>query len=102
MTSEEMERAIEFLLQSQANFEAQIAETNRIVQMQAESQSQLNEMLTKAITDLAEAQRRTEGKVDRLIDVAAHSNTRHDETDARLDRLSVVVERLVEERNGNG
>jgi hypothetical protein len=29
MTGEEMERAIEFLLQSQANLEAQIAQTGR-------------------------------------------------------------------------
>ena len=30
MTGEEMERAIEFLLQSQATVESQVAETNRI------------------------------------------------------------------------
>jgi hypothetical protein len=82
MTSEEMERAIEFLLRSQAKHDAQIAElreqvaeTNRIVQMSTESQSQLNEMLTKAITDLAVSQR---------------------QTDARLNQLAGVVEKLVE------
>jgi TolA-binding protein len=102
MTAEEMERAISFLLDSQARHDAQIgqlneqmaelvarvAETSRIVQMQAESQSQLNELLTKTMTDLATAQQRAE----------ARSLARHDETDARLARLSVVVERLVEER----
>ena len=46
MTGEEMERAIEFILQHQATLEerieqtqAQIAETNRIVQMQATADS---------------------------------------------------------------
>ena len=87
MTGEEMERAIEFLLQSQASVEARIeqvnrelggriaqtvesiAELNRVVQMQAESQGQLNEMLTRAVTGLAEAQTRTETKVDRLTGI---------------------------------
>jgi len=94
MTGEEMERAIEFLLQHQATLEgriermqaqlsgtqaqlsetqaqlsgtqAQITELGRVVQMQAESQSQLNQTLTTAISALAEAQLKTETKVDRL------------------------------------
>jgi hypothetical protein len=93
MTTEEMERAIEFLLQSQAKHDAQIAElreqvaeTNRIVQMHAESQSQLNETLTKTVAALADSHQRAE----------ARSNTRHNETDARLDRLTAAVEKLVE------
>ena len=69
MTGEEMERAIEFLLQHQAILEEQIAETNRLMQVQARSQSELNETLTRAITTLAEAQSKTEAKVDRLIGV---------------------------------
>ena len=83
MTGEEMERAIEFLLQNQATLETRIeqtqaqlsqvaesvAELNRIVQMQAESQGQLNQTLTQAVTALAEAQSRTEAKVDRLAGV---------------------------------
>jgi peptidoglycan hydrolase CwlO-like protein len=76
MTGEEMERAIEFILQHQATLEEQIAETNRLMQMQATSQSELNQFLTAAITNLAEsqqklaaAQAKTEAKVDRLADV---------------------------------
>ena len=112
MTDEEVERAIEFLLKSQANLETkveslaekveglveQVGEINSIIRMQADSQSQLNEMFTRAITELAEAQRRTETKVDRLADIATRSNLRQDETDARLERLTVVVERLAEAR----
>jgi hypothetical protein len=75
MTGEEMERAIEFLLQNQATLEERVTELSRIMQMQAESQGQLNQTLTTAITTLAEAQTKTEGKVD---------------------RLTVVVEKLVE------
>jgi hemoglobin-like flavoprotein len=69
MTGQEMERAIEFLLQNQATFEERVTELSRIMQMQAESQGQLNQTLTTAITTLAEAQQKTEAKVDRLTNV---------------------------------
>src|SRR4051794_22279231 len=102
MSGEEIERAIEFLLKSQATLEGQVAglaeqvgETNRvigeinrvigemnhIIREQAVSQSELNQAMTKAITDLAEVQRRTETKVDRLADIATQSHLRQDETD---------------------
>ena len=84
MTGEEMERAIEFLLQNQATLEERIEQVNRdlggrlaetqgqldeltrVVRMQADSQSQFNQTLTTAITALAEAQGRSDVKVDRL------------------------------------
>lgn len=80
MTGEEMERAIDFLLRSQANLGArieqvnanlgaQIAELTGVVRMQADSQSQFNQTVTTAITALAEAQQKTEAKVDRLAGV---------------------------------
>jgi hypothetical protein len=76
MTGEEMERAIEFLLQNQATLEnrvtqtqEQLGELTRVVQMQANSQGQLNQTLTTAITALAEAQQKTEAKIDRLAGV---------------------------------
>jgi len=76
MTGEEMERAIEFLLQNQATLEArvtqtqeQISELGRVVRLQADSQNQLNQTLTTAISALAEAQQKTEAKVDRLAGV---------------------------------
>jgi len=83
MTGEEMERAIEFLLQNQATLEehmtrthehlsatqAQVAELTQVVRMHIDSQSQLNQTLTTAITALAEAQQKTEAKVGRLAGV---------------------------------
>jgi uncharacterized coiled-coil protein SlyX len=86
MSNEEVERAIGFLLESQAKHDAQIgelreavAETNRTVQMHAESQLQLNETLTTAITALADSQSRT---------------------DERLTRLAGLVEKLAERVGG--
>jgi ribosomal protein S12 methylthiotransferase accessory factor YcaO len=81
MTGEEMERAIEFLLQSQANYEsrltdisarqdrtdAQIAETGRQLAIYAQTQSEFIRSATESITGLAAAQTRTDAKLDRLI-----------------------------------
>jgi uncharacterized coiled-coil protein SlyX len=73
MSNDEVERAIGFLLESQAKHDAQIgelreavAETNRVVQMHAASQLQLNETLTTAITALADSQSRTDERLTRL------------------------------------
>lgn len=97
MTGEEMERAIEFLLQNQATLEGslartqsqlsdtqtQVAELVQVVRMQADSQGQFNQTLTTAVTALAEAQTKTEMKVDRLADVVGQ-----------------LVERLADGRGG--
>lgn len=80
MTGEEMERAIDFLLRSQANLEARIEQVNanlgakieeltQAVRIQADSQGHFNQTVTTAITALAEAQQQTESKIDRLAGV---------------------------------
>ena len=130
MTGEEMERAIEFLLQGQANHQMrldeltgsvnqltrQVAETNRIVQLQAETQTEFIQIVTGAIRDLSEAQKRTDAMIaesnsriaaadakiadanSRIVEVDARAG----ETDARLDRLAATVERYIEGRDGRG
>lgn len=138
MTSEDVERAIEFLLQNQAKHDAQlgelrgqvagltqqIAETNRIVQMHAETQGEFIQIVTKALSDLAEAQRRNDAQIaesasradgrtavveERIAEVEERNARRHDEAeqrharrydelDARLERLTVIVERIAELR----
>jgi hypothetical protein len=81
MTGEEMERAIEFLLQSQASFEerlvvfeaqqrrtdAQIAETGRQLQAYAQTQSEFIRATTESITGLSEAQAKTDERLNKLI-----------------------------------
>jgi hypothetical protein len=100
MTGEEMERAIEFLLQGQANHQVrldeltaqvaatnrQVAETGRVVQLQAETQSEFIEIVTRHI----EAQ----GEINASLRAAVSR------TDERLDRLEVLVERYIEGRGG--
>ncbi|HEX8128367.1 MAG TPA: hypothetical protein VF527_04640 [Pyrinomonadaceae bacterium] len=100
MTSEEMERAIEFLLQGQANHQVrldelaaqvaatnrQVAETGRVVQLQAETQSEFIQIVTRHI----EAQ----GEINASLRAAVSH------TDERLDRLEALVERYIEGRSG--
>jgi chromosome segregation ATPase len=88
MTGEEMERAIEFLLQSQANFEtrlaafeaqqrhtdeqiaetnAQIGETNRQLQTYAETQSEFIGIMSRNVDALTTAQAQTDARLNKLI-----------------------------------
>lgn len=52
MTNEEMERGIEFLLKSQANFEAQLAQTSQQIEMLASTQTEF----TRFVRSYMEAQ----------------------------------------------
>ncbi|HYP00388.1 MAG TPA: hypothetical protein VER76_09390 [Pyrinomonadaceae bacterium] len=74
MTGEEMERAIEFLLQGQANHQvrldeltAQVAATSKQLQVYAETQTQFIQIVTQTMTGLAEAQARTDERLNKLI-----------------------------------
>jgi uncharacterized protein YpiB (UPF0302 family) len=81
MTGEEMERAIEFLLQSQAKADAQIAETNQQIAetnqqlaVYAETQSVFIQTVTRALeaqdqinTSLRAADMRTDERLNKLI-----------------------------------
>ena len=84
MTNEEMERGIEFLLKSQANFEAQLSQTSKQIEVLAkmhaeftqyvrsnlEAQSELNQSLRETVRALTVAQARTD---ERLSDLEGHS-----------------------------
>lgn len=81
MTGEEMERAIEFLLQSQASFEArmsafeaqqrrtdeQIAETGKQLRAYAETQSEFIQIVTRNMGTLTTAQAETDARLNKLI-----------------------------------
>ena len=86
MTGEEMERAIDFLLKSQANLEArieqvnanlgtridetnrQLIETNRQLGEYAGMQTRLIEVVTRTFEAQAAINRRTDEKLNALID----------------------------------
>jgi len=83
MTGEEMERAIEFLLQSQANSEARIgrleAAQGRTQDQIDQTQAQLNH-LTKVVASIADQTQRNSDDINVLVK---------------------IVDRLVEGRNGS-
>jgi len=81
MTGEEMERAIDFLLQSQANLEAQVAETGRQLATYAQTQSQFIEIVTTTMMNLAESQAQTDAKLK--------------QTDDRLNKLIGLFEQHI-------
>ncbi|HEX8163717.1 MAG TPA: hypothetical protein VF538_17740 [Pyrinomonadaceae bacterium] len=119
MTAEEMERAIGFLLESQAKHDAQlselrdqVSETNRIVQMHAETQSQFIEIVSHTLEALGASQRRTDerlgeanGRIDALVEAATRTDERLDalvkagtRTDERINAL-VEAGARADERN---
>jgi prefoldin subunit 5 len=95
MTGEEMERAIEFLLKNQADFAArqdrtdarldeltaQVSETGRQLATYAQTQSQFIEIVTTAMTSLAESQAQTDAKLK--------------QTDDRLNKLIGLFEQHI-------
>lgn len=102
MTGEEMERAIEFLLQNQAKAEAQIAETGRQI---AETQQQLaetNRQLAETDQQLAETGQRLAAyaetqsvfiqTVTRALEAQEQINATLRAADARTDeRLNKLI-----------
>ena len=99
MTNKEVERAIDFLLKSQANCEARIEQTNEqlasfadtqreIMQIMTHTlrvQSETDESLRANISELAARQTKTEEALARLA-VAQESSER------RLEALTKIVE----------
>ena len=88
MTGEEMNRAIEFLLESQANQQAkldeltqQVSETNRQLQTYAETQSEFIQIVSRNVDALATAQAQTDGKLNK--------------TDERLNKLISLFEQHI-------
>jgi chromosome segregation ATPase len=111
VTNDEMERAIDFLLKSQANFDTQLTQTNeqlrqlteqvsaiagtqnqliQVVTHTFEAQVQINESLRAGLNELAAKQSRTEEALTQLAEAQAH-------TERRLDALIDIVQR---DRNG--
>ena len=114
MTNEEMERAIDFLLKSQANLEVRIEQTNeqlartdervwqlteqvsalagtqnefiQVVTRTFEAQAQINESLRAGISELAAKQSRTEESLVSLAEAQVNTNR-------RLDALIDIIQR---------
>lgn len=122
MTNEEIERAFDFLVKSQAAFDVrqaafdarleqtnqQIAEMSKQIQIYAETQTEFIQIVTRTLeaqaeinTSLRAAIARTDervNKTDERLDRLAAMNV---QTDERLDRLVATVERNISGGNGS-
>ena len=97
MTGEEMERAIDFLLKSQANLEARIEQVN----------DNLGARIGETNGQLAETNRQVGEYVNMqmtLVQVVTRTFERQDatnrRTDEKLNALIATVEKLIAERGG--
>lgn len=89
MTSEEMERAIEFLLKNQADFEARMT---RLEAVQAGTSEQIRELAT--------AQQGTQQQLDHLSTVVASIAEVTQRNSADIDALIKLVGGVIERQNG--
>jgi len=95
MTGEELERAIEFLIQSQAKAGArldrndqQIAEMSRQFRMYAETQSQFIQIATAILERLSAQQERTD---QRIVASTARTDERIAETNKRIAEANTWI-----------
>jgi chromosome segregation ATPase len=101
MTGEELERAIDFLLKSQATLEARIEQVNdnlskRIEEVNQNLSSQLAELKNR-LDQHAQTQSNFIQVVTRTFGDQAEINRRHEETDRRLAK---AVEMMAETQRG--
>jgi DNA-binding transcriptional regulator GbsR (MarR family) len=97
MTGEEMERAIDFLLKSQANLEARIEQVNTNLGARIDETNRQLAETNKQLGDYANMQTTLIQVVTRTFEAQAAINKR---TDERLNALIVTVEKLINERGG--
>ncbi len=105
MLDEEMKRTMQFILEQQAQFAANQQRHEENMRRLEESQlvtSQAVAHLSSVMLEIAEAQARTDARVDTFEQKMEMLSERMAETDERLNNLILVVERYVSGRaNGN-
>lgn len=115
MTNEEIERAFDFLVKSQAAFDVrqaafdarqaafdtrleqtnqQIAEMSKQIQIYAETQTAFIQIVTRTLEAQAEINTSLRAAI-------ARTDERVNKTDERLDRLAAMVERNISGGNGS-
>lgn len=108
MSEEEINRRIEFILEQQAQF---VADLQSLRDVQAADSAFMRESyhtLTGAVTTLvnlvgrlAEAQERTDAKIAELAQAQARTDERLAQTNERLNIFINVVERYISRNGGN-
>ncbi len=115
MTGDEMERAIEFLLESHANLEArqqrtdeqisqlarQVAETGVQLQAYAQTQSEFIDIVTRTMTGLAEKHAQlAESSASNMERIEASMSQLAESQQHTDERLNALIDIVKEGRNG--
>jgi uncharacterized protein YoxC len=103
MTGEEMDRAIEFLLKSQAQLSAKVDRTaDGVTALLAIAELQAQEIkdLGESVREVSESVREVNAAVREIGESVRTIDERQRHTDERLSALINVVDRIVGDRNG--
>ncbi len=103
MTSEEIERTIQFILQHEADVFARIDRLGSTVERHEQAIEQHDReisQLTNLVGRLAQAEIHLVERMDALAERMDTLASAHKETDERLNALIVTVERYIAGRNG--
>ncbi len=110
MTSEEMERTMQFVRQQQAQFSTDIQQMNGVLATQSQLLSTQNQAIVAVvgmIGKLTEAQTHAEGRIATLETKMTELGTKMaalaeagKETEDRLNAFIVFVEKYISSRNG--
>lgn len=95
MTSEELERALEFLLKSQAQSDSRINRLERVVGLAVRAGWRERRDTRQKIDALIAAQMHTDEAMTRLTQVQTSAEQTVADTNARLDRLAAIVEQHI-------
>ncbi len=114
MTNDELERAIDFLLKSQAKLDVSVERTSERVSLLADTVARLNDTVTQLTShqsSFADTQANIMRVMMQTFDAQARINeslnasiskltARQEQTEATVDRLSLKVEALAEQAVG--
>jgi len=100
MTNEEMQRTMEFILNQQAQFTANLQKLQESQAKSDERVAQLEGLVTRLAAATLKGFEDTDAKINALIDAQMRTDENLKRTDENVRNLTAVVDRYFRERNG--
>jgi hypothetical protein len=102
MTNEEMQRTMEFIVNQQAQFTADIQKLQESQQFLQDSLGQTNQLLNRLAAATVKGFEDVNAKINALVDAQIRTDENVKKTDEAVRNLTAVVDRYFRERNGDG